>query len=90
MHVQGKGTDGKSVDLLFSFSVNRDGSKRLNLPINKQSALGYVLRFGSRAKELVRRKRNRVTREQGGRNILKSPSQGNKHKSVLLKRSRFI
>lgn len=66
MHVEGKGTDGKSVDLLFSFAVNQDGSKRLTLPINKQSALGYVLRFGSRTKELERRKRNRVTREQGG------------------------
>ena len=89
MHVEGKGTDGKSVDLLFSFAVNRNSSKRLNLPINKQSALGNVLRFRSRAKELVRRKRNRVTREQGVGDILKSPSQGNKHKSVLLKRGRF-
>lgn len=71
--MEGKGTDGKSVGLLLSFAMNRDSSKRLNLPINKQSALGYVISFGSRANDLVRRKRNKVTREQGGRKHSEKP-----------------
>lgn len=56
------------------------------------SALSYALQLGSRTKELVRRKRRKQNDQSRDVGVtLKSPSQGHKHISVLLKRpDKFI